>query len=133
MLEPVSFPLAELLHLEVTDIGEGRAHGTVDIGPDAHNPNGVAHGAVLFALADTLMGAAALSVLRPGQRCATVEAQIRFHRPVRDGRVHGVAEVVDAGRRIVHLSARMTTEEGMLVATATSTYTVLDPQNGSTR
>ena len=90
------------------------------------NPNGVVHGGVTHALMDTAMGAAAMSVLDSTSICATIEMQIRYHRPVTGGELHATAEVVQAGRRVIHLAAKTHDAEGRLVASATSSYAVID-------
>mgnify|MGYP000594290207 CR=1 FL=1 len=47
-----------LIGLDMCERGEGYSKARISIGPDHMNPHGVAHGAVLYALADTGMGLA---------------------------------------------------------------------------
>ena len=119
------FPFKELLGLEV-EHGDGAAVAWVDVGDRHMNPNAVAHGAVPFALMDTAMGAAVMSVADDGKICATIEMHTRFHRGARGGRLRAEATVLTKGSRVVHLEARTTDETGRLVATATSSYAVID-------
>lgn len=121
------FPLQEFLGFEMVRDGE-RAHATIDIGPVHHNPNGVAHGAVIVALIDTVMGAAAMSAVPEGSFCATIELHTRFLRPVMEGRVVAEAAVISAGRRVVHLEAKATGADGKLVASATGSFAVITPE-----
>lgn len=121
-----TFPLKEFLGF-VIDRGEGCATVSAEVGERHMNPNDVVHGAVPFALMDTAMGAAVMTVVDEGKRCATIEVHTRFHRGARQGRLSAKASVVSAGRRIVHLEARTTTDDGRLVASATGSFAVIDP------
>lgn len=120
------FPLRKFLGMEFTgdDPGVGLAH--VDIGPEHLNPNGVVHGAVLFALVDTAMGKATMSVIEePGRYCASIEVSLRFIRPAVAGRVTATVSVVKRGRTVVHLDGRIVGDDDRLVATAAGTFAIL--------
>ena len=119
MSDTSGFPLSEFLDMAVVDEGGGRATARLDAGPVHHNPHGFVHGAVLFAMADTSMGAAVMGVLGPGQRCSTIELQLRFLRPA-------VTGLVKPGRKVIHLESRIADDEGRLIATATSSFAVVD-------
>ncbi len=121
-----SFPLQEHLGFEI-ERGEGSATATLDLGDRHMNPNGVSHGAVPFTLMDTAMGAAVMSVLDDGQFCATIEMHTRFLRGVSSGTLTATATVLNAGRRIVHLEARTVDDRDRLVASATSSFAVIEP------
>lgn len=101
----------------------------MEIGAQHLNPNGVAHGAALFALIDTVMGAATVSVLPVGSHCATIEMQTRFLRAVFSGRLTARASVLNAGKRIVHLQGEVRTDDDTLVATATASFAVIPDPN----
>ena len=118
-------PFADLIGMEVATGEHGHAVATLTIGPDHMNPHGVVHGAVLFALIDTSMGGAAVSILDEGQRPATIEVQVRFLRPALAGELLCETSVVKPGRRVVHLESRVTDAAGKLVATGTGSFAVL--------
>mgnify|MGYP001574634754 FL=1 len=125
-LEYGDFPLRRFLGMELTgeEAGIGIAH--VDVGPDHLNPNGVVHGAVLFALVDTAMGKATMSVVdEPGRYCASIEVSLRFIRPAVAGALTATATVVTRGRSVVHLEARVLGDDDRLVGTATGTFALL--------
>jgi acyl-CoA thioesterase len=124
--EDAVFPLQTHLGMAVSSPGAGRGEAALEVTPALHNPNGVAHGAVLFAMADTSMGAAAMSVLEAGLACASIEVQLRFLRPVAGGALRCETEVVKAGRRVVQLESRITDADDVLVATATGSFAVID-------
>lgn len=121
-----TFPLGEFLGMEVTDEGDGHASARVVAGPQHLNPHGFIHGATIFTMVDTSMGAAAMGVLGPDQRCTTIEAQIRFLRPLRAGMLTALTSVVKPGRRVMHLESRVTDDQDRLVATATASFAVVD-------
>ena len=60
-------PYAELIGLRFDERSPGYSRCSIEIEHKHLNPNGVAHGAVLYALADTGMGAALHTELAPGQ------------------------------------------------------------------
>ena len=97
-----------------------------DIGEIHRNPNGVAHGAVLYALADTGMGAALYPTLNPGERCATIQITMNYFKPVAAGPVTCSTELVSRGRSVAHLESRLVAA-GVLVATANGNYAIFTP------
>lgn len=125
-MEPnsTSFPVQEFFGFQM-EKGDGRATATLTIDARHLNPNGVAHGSVAFALMDTAMGAAVMSVAPEGHYCATVEMHTRFHSGVTGGGLHCEAVVISPGKRIMHLEAKTHDDRGRLVASATSSFAVL--------
>jgi acyl-CoA thioesterase len=123
--QPAAFPLQAHLGMSIESSASGQARASVALTEDLHNPNGVVHGAVLFAMADTSMGAATMSILGEGQACASIEVHIRFLRPVASGTLTAETQVVRAGRRIVQLSSSISDDVGELVATATGSFVVI--------
>jgi uncharacterized protein (TIGR00369 family) len=92
------------------------------------NPAGVIQGGFLAAMLDSAMGATAVTMV--GERrvnVANTEMKISF---LRSARIHDtltcVATVLKPGRVISFLEAKITNEEGELVATASSTYLIRD-------
>jgi len=122
-----SFPLRTHLGMDVGSPSPGRGEARVAIDDRHLNPNGVVHGAVLFAMVDTAMGAAAMGVVPAGHLCASIEVHLRFLRPVSSGTLSAEVEVDRAGRRVIHLSGRVHDGDGGLVATASGTFAVLPP------
>src|SRR6056297_642030 len=101
------FPLKGHLGLELEQVEPGSAIARVILDERHQNPNGVAHGAVLFAMVDTAMGAATMSLLDEGQFCATVDIRLNFIRPAAGGTLSAMTEVVKKGRSVVHLESRV--------------------------
>lgn len=119
-----TFWLQEQLGFEIAK-GDGAATVTIHCDPRHLNPHGTVHGAVVFAMVDTGMGAAATSVLDETSMCATIEIQLRYLSPVFAGDVRAEVRVVKAGRRIIHLDAQVVDHRDRLVATATGSFAVI--------
>ena len=92
------------------------------------NPAGVLQGGFLAAMLDSAMGASAVTMV--GDRrvsVANTEMKISF---LRTARLHDsltcVATVLKPGRVISFLEAKVSDGEGMLIATASSTYLIKD-------
>ena len=122
-------PFAELVGFapRIGRRGSGRCSAALELRPQLLNPNGVAHGGVLFALADTAMGAALHTTLARGEFCATVEIKIHFLQPVLKGRVRCSARVVQRGGRIAVLEAQLKAGR-KLVAQALGTFAIFAPR-----
>ena len=68
-----------------------------------------------------------MTTIADGRRCATIEMQTRYHRPVATGTLTATAEVITAGRRVVHLRAETRDHDGRLVASATASFAIFEP------
>ena len=121
--DTVQFPLGDFLGMDIVR-GEGSAVASVELGPNHMNPNGVAHGAVAFALMDTAMGAAVVSTLADDQLCATVEIHTRYHRPATSGTMRAEATVLTAGKRLIQLEAKTFDDDDRLIASSTGSFAV---------
>jgi acyl-CoA thioesterase len=127
MSDYTPFPLEEFLGFTI-EHREGRAVATLELDERHMNPNAVAHGAVAFTLMDTAMGGAVMSVIPDGSFCATIEFHTRFHRGATGGTLSAEAEVITAGRRVVHLEAKTVDGDGRLIASATASFAVIQPR-----
>ena len=120
------FPLKRYLGMEMAEAGSGVGIARVELAEQHQNPNGVAHGAVLFAMVDTAMGKATMDVLDDGRFCASVDVQLRFIRPASSGWLEAEATVLKKGRSVVHLEARVVDDQKRLIATAAGTFAIID-------
>jgi acyl-CoA thioesterase len=119
----MNHPFAEHIALEVAEQGGGRSRCELAVAPEHLNPQEVVHGAVLFALADTGMGAALYSTLQPGEACATVEIKINFYRPARGGRLVCETALVYRGKTIANLESKVYLD-GVLIAAANGNFAI---------
>jgi acyl-CoA thioesterase len=128
----VPFPFRELLGFEI-EKGEGIGVARLVVAERHLNPNGAVHGAVPYALIDTAMGAATMSVLDAGLMCATIEIHTRYLAPCFGGQLTATATVRKAGRRIVHLDATVSDDGGNEIVAASGSFAVLTPPSGASR
>lgn len=125
----VPFPLKELLGFDV-EKGNGVGVCRLTVGDKHMNPNGVLHGAVPYAMIDTAMGAATMSILEETLMCATIEIHTRYLAPCFGGSITATATVRKPGRRVVHLDASVVDHEGREIVAATGSFAVLPRAGG---
>jgi acyl-CoA thioesterase len=78
-------------------------------------------------MVDYSMGGAVMSMLPPGEICATIEIKISYLAGVRGGVLTCETEMIKRGRRVAFLESRVTDDAGKLVATATGSFAVFRP------
>lgn len=115
-------PFAQLLGIELAAADEGRAVGRLPLTEQlTSNPSsGLAHGAVPYALADTVAGAA-VSTLNETVT-PTVDMRIDYLRPAVGNALEAEAEVVRNGSTVATVDVIVRTETGDVVATARGTF-----------
>jgi molybdopterin converting factor subunit 1 len=89
------------------------------------NPAGLVQGGFVTAMLDETMGTAAMAQLGAGRTVPTLELKVSFLRPTRPGRLVCDGRVVQMGKSVAFLEARLEDDEGNLVATATATARVV--------
>ncbi len=89
------------------------------------NPFGYVAGGYLSVFADELLISAIGSVIDEGEFATTAELKISFLKPVKKGRVQGQAKVLRKGRRVAFVEATIKNEKDEVVATVSSTWTVV--------
>jgi acyl-CoA thioesterase len=119
-------PYADLIGLHVEELRAGFSKCTVEVTDKHLNPHHVVHGAVMYALADTGMGAALYPTLEPMQLCATLQLTMNYFKPVVSGVITCTTEVVNRGRNVAYLESLISVE-GTLVATASGNYSIFTP------
>ncbi|XOV86672.1 MAG: PaaI family thioesterase [Pseudomonadota bacterium] len=125
-LSSVAHPFADLVGLQVTARGGGHCTSEILVREALMNPNNMVHGAVIYALADTGMGGALTSVLRPTQMCSTVEIKINYFRPAVSGRLRAETRVIHQGSRTAALESDVFNDNDKLVARASGTFMILE-------
>jgi len=88
------------------------------------------HGAVIYALADTGMGAALYPTLAEGEICATIEVKINYFKPVVSGVIVCLTEIVNRGKSVANLESRVFSGEA-LVAKANGNYSIFTPRTSA--
>ena len=115
-------PYARLLGLEFVGAERGAARFALDAREDLTRMGGILHGGAIVSLLDSAAAFAVLTLLEPGTNTVTVDFTAHFLRPVSAGRIEARARVLRRGRRVAILSVEATDQNGVLVATATTTY-----------
>lgn len=121
-----------LVTLRITGLAadEGRVEFACEPDESLFNPLGVVHGGVACALLDTAAACAGHSILPPGVAYTSIDLHVQYLRPVLPdgGPFRAIGRVVKPGRRIIVTAAEMLDARGALVATATSSLLVVQPQ-----
>lgn len=122
-------PIAVLMNMDIESVEQGRVTfgGTPD--ESHYNPIGVVHGGFAATMLDTVCGCAVHSTLPAGNAYTTIEIKVSFLRPLHTGtRLVATGVVTKPGSRVAFADATLATAEGVLVATASSSLLVFDPQ-----
>ena len=117
-------PFADLIGLTLEHQGDGSSTLMLPIDGRHLNPHGVVHGAVIYAMADTGMGAALYSGLDAGYACATIDISITYFRPVVEGQLLCQTVLDNKGRTVAHLTARIT-QNDKLIAQASGNFAIM--------
>jgi len=120
-------PIAELVGFDLVELGEGRASFELDPGERHYNPLGTVHGGIAATLLDSAMGCAVHTTLGEGEAYTTLELKVNFVRAITEatGRVVATGSVIHRGGRVATAEARLTDEDGRLLAHATSTCLIM--------
>ena len=114
-------PFADLLGVEVTRVAGGHAEGRVEMRPELswHSERPMAHGGVTFTLADTVGGAALVSLVdRP---VPTIDMRVDYHE-VGSGDLRAEADVVRLGEQVGSVDVAVHSADDTLVADARGVY-----------
>ena len=88
-------PFMQWNHIRVTEMDEDHCIGYVDLQPEQKNPNGLAHGGLLFTVSDVFASAVARA---DGRNYSTLDADVHFLRNVKEGRIYGEASAAKPER-----------------------------------
>ncbi len=127
----MTHPFADLIDLRVDEQRAGFSNLSLVVTKDHLNPHHVVHGAVIYAMADTGMGAALYPTLAEGELCATIEIKINYFKPIVAGRLTCTTEIVNRGKTVANLESRVFLEQ-LLVAQANGNYVIFTPKKATT-
>ena len=119
------FPFLDHIGLAVREQEPGSSTCALTVAPFHFNSSGLVHGAVIFALADTGMGAALYAALEKGQHCATIEIKIVYLRPVTEGHLICRTTLIQKTRRFAVLESEVKNDD-RLVAKAMGTFAIIE-------
>jgi len=120
-------PIAELVGFDLVEVGEGHASFSLDPAERHYNPLGTVHGGIAATLLDSATGCAVHTTLGEGENYTTLELKVNFVRAITEatGRVVAAGSVIHRGGRVATAEARLTDEDGRLLAHGTSTCLIL--------
>lgn len=110
-------------NIHIEEIKDNYAKCYVDITEDSLNPSGIAHGGLLFGLADSTMGIAART---NGRNVVTINAQIDYLKPGIGKKIICISEPLKVGKTTAVYRANIYTEDNTLISTVTGTFFFID-------
>lgn len=115
-------PCAELLGWRVLDARptEGWIRIGFDARPEFRNPAGVIQGGFLAAMLDDTMGPAVFAMTEGALYTATIDMNVSFLAPAKVGPLIGEGQVVQLGKSVAFIEARLLDRDAAVVARATS-------------
>lgn len=114
-------PFLKFLGMKIDWIREGEAQCSLPVRDAFHNPIGSVHGGVLYALADTACGCAAVSY--DGHDMTTVEGSLHFLRAaINVETLFARAKVIKKGKRLVTVRVEVLDENERLLDDGTFTF-----------
>ena len=111
-----------LLGFELEAVEPGRAVLRMRAQPHHKQLNGVVHGGILAAMADTAAAIAAYTTVAKGTALATVELKINYLEAIPSGEIKADAHVLRTGRNFVVTECDIFDRKGSLAAKALLTF-----------
>jgi uncharacterized protein (TIGR00369 family) len=111
-----------LLGFDLESAETGRAVLWMKTQPHHKQLNGVVHGGILAAMADTAGAIAAYTTLPRGVALATIELKINYLEAIPSGRIRADAHVLRTGRNFVVTECEIFNGKGLLAAKALMTF-----------
>jgi acyl-CoA thioesterase len=111
--------------MELLSVGGGRAEVAMELEPHHFNPQGIVHGGITAAVADTAIGLALRSMLKPGFTHRTAQLNVHFVSKGEGTRIVGRGRSVHLGRRMGYGEADVVDSDGRMLARASATFIVL--------
>lgn len=118
-------PLGETLCMRFFG-GADEVDATLAWAPELCTAEGILHGGVLMALADSAGAVCAFFNMPQGSRTSTIESKTNFFVAVRSGEVRARSRPLHIGRATVVVETDVLDESGRLVARTIQTQAVLD-------
>jgi len=118
-------PFHQWAGLRLISVGDGMAELEMTLEPHHFNPQGIVHGGIITAIADTSIGLALRSQLRPGLTHRTAQLNVHFLAKGEGTRLTGRGQALHLGQRMGYGEADVLDGEGRLLARATGAFIVL--------
>lgn len=118
-------PFHQWAGMKLVEVGGGRARVEVLLEDHHFNPQGIVHGGIIAAAADTSIGLALRSVLPPGNTHRTAQLNVHFLAKGEGPRLIGKGTAHHRGRRMGYGESEVLDDAGTLLARASATFIVL--------
>jgi 1,4-dihydroxy-2-naphthoyl-CoA hydrolase len=111
--------------LVVTELGDGRASGRVEVRDELKQPAGLVHGGVYAAIAESLAAAGTTwAVASDGNVAAGFSTQTSFLRPITAGTIHAAARARHRGRTTWVWEVEISDDAGRVCVLTRATVTL---------
>jgi uncharacterized protein (TIGR00369 family) len=118
-------PFHQWAGLDLVSVGDGEAKLRLELRGHHFNPQGIVHGGIITAIADSSIGLALRSKLRPGLTHRTAQLNVHFLTKGEGDRIVGRGRALHLGQRMGYGEAEVMDAGGRLLARATGTFIVL--------
>jgi acyl-coenzyme A thioesterase 13 len=118
-------PFHQWAGITLVSVRGGESEVSMDLGDHHFNPQGIVHGGVIAAIADTSIGLALRSMLRPGLTHRTAQLNVHFLSKGEGNRIIGRGHSRHLGQRMGYGEAEVSDATGRLLARASATFIVL--------
>jgi uncharacterized protein (TIGR00369 family) len=118
-------PFHQWAGLDLVSVGDGTAELAMDLRPHHFNPQGIVHGGIITAVADTSIGLALRSKLPAGLTHRTAQLNVHFLAKGEGTRLVGRGRAIHLGQRMGYGEGEVFDGEGRLLARASGTFIVL--------
>ena len=108
---------------KIEELNKDYVKMSYEVKKDGLNPHDMVHGGVLFGLADTTAG---VLVAMHGKKCVTVNGNINYLNPLKDGKVYAISKCLKEGKRIGYYLVELFDEKDNLIATSNFNMYFLD-------
>lgn len=122
--------LWDYLGYKMESVSEQEVVVSLDIEPHHLNLIGILHGGAHAAMIDSAMGMIAM-LARPEADTVTVNLNLNYVAPIKQGRVIVTAHIVHQSRKMITTQAYARKENGELLAMGTGTFRVIERSSAS--
>jgi len=117
-----------LIGADLTVITSGRVEAELQLAQQHQQQRGFAHGGLIATMADLVAGFAGVTLIPDDHGMVTVELKVSYLHPGVGQKLKAVGWVLKAGRRLHFCEAEVWCDD-LLIAKATGTMAVIEPQN----
>lgn len=116
-------PFFSHIGFEIIRFEEGDVLLKLPIHKKLHNVNGTLHGGVHASMIDLILGMAIRSTTKT--RCSTINLNLNYLAPVKDGELYAKGRVLQQGYRIATAEGELFDLEGKMVAKGVGTFKLI--------